>query len=122
MKTKRAVAVLGTLALGSGLTLAYGGSPSAFAIPSYGFNVLDVANPVFEGDGPATAPMTFHLHSDDPAPVDCMLHVQTVDGTAHSGSDYLALSQNLLVKAGTTDIDVDVQVLGNTVFEPKPDE
>ncbi len=115
MKIKRAVAVVGTLALSSGVVLALGPTQARAGVPLVGFSVGN-APPVLEGDV-GTVNMTFPITRNG-ATGACELIVQTVNGTATGGADYVAFSQTISVPAGSGPVNVIVTITADTLFEP----
>jgi aryl-phospho-beta-D-glucosidase BglC (GH1 family)/outer membrane biosynthesis protein TonB len=61
------------------------------------------------GTGSTEADFTLQLSAA--APTDITVHVQTQDGTATAGHDYVALSEDLTIKAGATTAAITVDLL-----------
>lgn len=70
-----------------------------------------------EGNSSNTiARFTFNLSA--PAPVDVQFSYNTLEGTALAGSDYIATSGQVTIAAGESSATIEVEVIGDTEFEP----
>ena len=68
------------------------------------------------GTTPLTTSVTVSLSKAATFPV--AVDYQTVDGSAHQGSDYLAASGSLSFDPGVTEIEVPLQIIGDSYGEP----
>jgi hypothetical protein len=80
---------------------------------------LSIADPVplTEGDTGSTNMVFTVTRSGDTGP-SLTVQYQTVDGTAHAGTDYTATSGTLSFASGQTTATISVPVLGDTLDEP----
>ncbi|MEM7345966.1 MAG: Calx-beta domain-containing protein, partial [Chloroflexota bacterium] len=87
---------------------------TAFVLPTLSINDIDV---IEENSGTVSA--TFTITLSVPPPLDVTVDYTTSDGTAlASNSDYIAQAGTVLFTAGVTTTQIQVQVNGDTIFEP----
>ncbi|WP_181711332.1 Calx-beta domain-containing protein [Roseovarius sp. TE539] len=74
---------------------------------------------VNEGAGatPPAASATIDLNLSAPAASDVTIDIATRDGSAGSGSDYVALSESVTIAAGDTSAQVEIDLIDDTVAE-----
>jgi titin len=73
-------------------------------------------NSMAEGNS-GTTPMTFTVSLSAPSALPVTVHYQSVDGSAHAGTDYVAASGNLTFSPGEVQHTVTVMITGDKLVE-----